>query len=118
MRVPAGDLTYHVISFERRDEAAAFIAALSRFLDSPRGSVYMGARASVEVWTRPTATGEPVEVYLDEGALEAATIAFGPVEVGGMRRGDALPPACALMIGGPRSPTWGLADVERRLTSS
>lgn len=78
----------------------------------------------VQVWSHSTATHGFVEVYLSDGALEAATAAFVHPLVAGARRGEALPSGCALtsgcalIIGGQRTPAWGLADAERRLSQS
>ena len=53
MSVPAAELEYHVLAFERTNEAAAFVAALSRYLNSPAGAAFVNAPATVEVWSSP-----------------------------------------------------------------
>lgn len=72
----------------------------------------------VQVWSHSTATHGLVEVYLTDGALEAATAAFAPPLVAGTCRGEELPSGCVFIIGGQRTPAWGLADAERRLSQS
>ncbi|HKG94231.1 MAG TPA: hypothetical protein VKA84_20130, partial [Gemmatimonadaceae bacterium] len=74
MRSPSSGSTYHVVHFDHAAEAAAFIAALSRFLDAPGGGGFVTgpppAAGPVEVWSYPTVPGDSVEVYLSGGALE------------------------------------------------
>ena len=111
MTAPAIDREYHVVSFEDTSDAAAFIAALSRFLCSPVGSWYFDHAEVLEVWSH--AAVDAVQLFLSGGALEAASAAFPPVAVEGLRRGASIPGDSALMIGGERVPAWGMRDVER-----
>jgi hypothetical protein len=111
------DREYHLIEFARTVEAAAFIAALSRVLSSPAGAPWMRSSEPVEVWSHRPDGSDTVEVYLSGPAVGAARAAFAPVPVSSIRRGDALPASCDLVIGGGRTPAWGLADAERRLSS-
>ena len=60
---------FHVLNFDRREEAAAFVAALSRVLNSPRGDTL--AFQNVEVWSEVAST-KGVRLYLSDAALEAA----------------------------------------------
>jgi hypothetical protein len=106
---------YHMIRFSGRTASAAFIAALSRFLDSPSGSDYMGPPEPAEVWIDTRAVVAWVDVYLSGGALAAARSAFAPVPVAGTVPGIMLADGCILLIGGGRSPAWGMAEAERRL---
>jgi hypothetical protein len=114
MTAPAIDRDYHVVSFEDTSDAAAFIAALSRFLCSPVGNWYFERADALEVWSH--AAVDVVQLFLSGGALEAASAAFPPVLVDGLRRGAFIPGDSALMIGGERVPAWGLRDVERLFT--
>ena len=118
MTAPAAEQDYHVLAFERTNEAAAFVAALSRYLNSPPGAGFVSAPASVEVWSYSPPTEERIEVYLSGGALAAVTAVFAPVPVIAVRRGAALPTDCVMIIGGDQRPAaWGLAEAERRLTA-
>jgi hypothetical protein len=106
---------YHLIRFSGRTATAAFIAALLRFLDSPRGSDYMGPPEPAEVWIDARARIAWVDVYLNGGAFAAAQTAFAPVSVAGAVPGVLLAEGSVLIIGGGRSPAWGMAEAERRL---
>lgn len=109
---------YHLIRFSGRTASAAFIAALSRFLDSPSGSDYLGPPEPAEVWVDARAFIAWVDVYLNGGALAAARSAFAPVPVAGAVPGVLLADGSVLIIGGGRSPGWGMAEAERRLEAT
>jgi hypothetical protein len=116
MPAPLLDRDYHVLEFESTTEAASFVAALSRFLNSPVGSTYVDSNGSVQVWSyvsepRPDHR-ESVEVFMSSEALDAASAAFAPVLVSGKRRGDELPTGCTLVVDGYHVPPWGLTEVE------
>ena len=110
-RRPATGREYHRLAFSRTEEVAAFVAALSRFLDSPRGASYRGQ--PVEVWTH--AAGAGVDLYISEAALTAATSGFGVPPVADTRQGDDVPTGCSLAIGSHRSPLQGSAKAARWL---
>jgi DMSO/TMAO reductase YedYZ molybdopterin-dependent catalytic subunit len=109
---------YHLIRFSGRTASAAFVAALSRFLDSPRGSDYMRPPEPAEVWIDARVLIAWVDVYLNGGALAAAQSAFAPVPVAGAVPGVLLAEGSVLIIGGGRSPAWGMAEAERRLEAT
>jgi len=117
MPAPSFDREFHVLEFDRTNEAAAFVAALSRFLNSPVGSTYLGYPDSVQVWSHMSTAGSDkfVEVFLSPDALDAASAAFAPVLVSGRRRGSELPAGCALVIGGEHTPARGIEEVEYML---
>ncbi len=106
---------YHLVRFSGRTATAAFIAALSRFLDSPSGRGYMGPPEPAEVWIDARVFVAWVDVYLNRGALAATRSAFAPVPVTGALPGVLLADGSVLLIGGGRSPAWGMAETERRL---
>jgi hypothetical protein len=106
---------YHLIRFSGRTASAAFITTLSRFLDSPRGSEYMGPPEPAEVWMDVRALIAWVDVYLSRSALAAAQSAFAPVPIAGAIPGVLLADGSVLIIGGGRSPSWGMGEAERRL---
>jgi hypothetical protein len=81
-----------VVPFAGQVEAAAFAAALSRFLDSPRGSAYLDQPAAVEVWIAAVLPHADVEVYLSDAARDAVISGFASVPIAATRVGAALPP--------------------------
>jgi hypothetical protein len=108
---------YHLIRFSSRTASAAFIAALSRFLDSSGGSGYLGSPGQAEVWIDARTFFAWVDLYLNRAALAAAESAFAPVPISGAIPGVALADRCVLLIGGRRSPAWGMAEAERLLAA-
>jgi hypothetical protein len=106
---------YHLVRFSGRTASAAFLAALSRFLDSPDGSGFLEPPEPAEVWIDARILRTFVDVYLSASALLAARAAFAPVPVSGTVPGVALADGCVLVIGAGRSPAWGMAEAERRL---
>ena len=109
---PNPDLEYHALAFQRRNEAAAFVAALSRVLASPAYPVSTGA--APEVWLG-TVGAESVTLYLNQAALVAARTTFDPVPVGGSVRGSLLAPTCHRLIGGGVGAAWGVNEAERAM---
>ena len=112
---------FHVMEFAHHDEAAAFVAALSRFLDSPQaGSALAGPtslkRSSVEVWARSAVRAEGVRLFLSDKALEAAQSAFSPVPVVKIVQRGSLPDECFLIIEGGVTPAWGATEASARLS--
>ena len=109
MRTPTAQATYHVVHFSDGTEAAGFVAALSRFLESPRWHAPPG-HLDVEVWSdaRPSAGG--VALYLSDGALAATAAGFVAPPVAGSCRGAQLPGESALLLGDD-APPLGLEDV-------
>lgn len=105
---------FHVLEFDRRQEAAAFIAALSRFLYSPRAEAHTAE--DIEVWALALPSGDGVRLYLSDGSLAAAEAEFSPVRLGGTIRGEAMPTGSFLMIKGGETPALGAAEAELRLT--
>jgi len=71
---------YHLVVFQRVTEAAAFVAALSRWLASPASG--NGPADDIEVWS--TIEGSTGVVYLSDAALVSATARFAPVPVSGI----------------------------------
>ena len=99
MRIPVAAQEYHVAHFDHTTDAAAFVAALERFLESPRGSSFTRDSDSLEVWIDSASTRAGVEVYLSDDALTATTAGVAAPKLAGTRRGDALAPDCALVLG-------------------
>jgi hypothetical protein len=132
MSVDSRPREFHVMEFAHHDEAAAFVAALSRFLVSPRGAGHAespqkalhkrsasGSRraAPVEVWARSPVASEGVALFLSETALVAAKAAFSPVPIARTIRRAALPDESFLIIEGGVTPEWGAAEASARLST-
>ena len=107
---------FHVTEFAHHDEAAAFVAALSRFLVSPRGSGSGGRRPAVEVWARSPIASEGVLLFLSGTALDAAKDAFSPVPIARTIKRESLPDESFLIIEGGVTPAWGAAEASARLS--
>lgn len=74
-------MTYHRIDFDTRVEAAAFVAALSRFVTSPQGTAGRDARLPVEIWAYRASSVDRITLYLSDSAVAATTrgFAFPPI---------------------------------------
>ncbi|MFI5310348.1 MAG: hypothetical protein ACHQQ3_03880 [Gemmatimonadales bacterium] len=107
--------TEYVMECERAIEAAAFVAALSRFVASPTGMNGMKPSHSVEVWALSPANSEHVSLYLSQGAREAAARAFPP---GPITRGSSSgerPRQAVLVLDGHAPRAMGLYEAQRSL---
>lgn len=104
---------FHVLEFDHHDEAAAFVAALSRFVNSPANS---GVRTrALEVWARSPVRQESVKLYLNDLALTAAQVAFAPLPTHKTVSRQSLPDECFLIIGDGTG-SWGAEEASARLT--
>ena len=117
MMSPTDDERFHMMHFEFRSEAAAFVAALSRFLGSPRGEGYMEPPDAVQIWSHAGLATGSVDLFLTADALAAATAAFAPVIGAGTNPNMELPDGCTLLIGDAHAPSWGLEEAERVLSA-
>lgn len=104
---------FHVLEFEHHDEAAAFVAALSRFVSSPGHAP--GAEETLEVWARSPANRESVKLFLSDRALAAAQAAFSPVPTHKTVTRQSLPDESFLIIGDDTA-AWGAEEASARLT--
>ena len=116
MRAPEPDRNYHLLSFAEADEGTAFIAALSRFIDSPRGSSYAARADQPEVWTHRPVSGSNLELFLSDSAFDAAVAGFGVMPLVATRVGSILPSSCSLALGEGRSGARGVDDVRQAVT--
>jgi len=111
---------FHVMEFVHHDEAAAFVAALSRFLNSPAapraGKPKSKSKSPIEVWARSPVAAEGVVLFLSDAAQTAADKAFSPVPVGRTIKRASLPDECFLIIEGGVTPAWGAAEASARLS--
>ena len=103
---------FHVLEFDHHDQAAAFVAALSRFVGSPASA---GNVEPVEVWARSPVHRESVKLFLNDRALDAAQAAFSPVPSQKTVSRQALPDECFLIIG-DNTTAWGADEASARLT--
>jgi len=115
MAVPIVDAEYSLMQFTNIEYAAAFVAALSRYLSSPEGRVYFRPAAAAEVWSYvagDTDAIERIDIYLNQIAIKAAKDAFGSISMTEMRRGKHLPRECILLIGAGGVEAWGLEEAQ------
>lgn len=105
---------YHRCGFPDRAQAAAFVAALSRFVRGPRGAPYRDATRGAVIWSRTRDDSEAVDLYLSDAALRATIEAFGEPAVLETVDRAALPPECALLFTST-SPAWGMEQADEQL---
>jgi hypothetical protein len=98
------------MKFGNRSEAAAFIAALSRFLASPAGATFREHRKSAVV--RVSVSHGEVRIFLSEGARDAANAVFSPLA--DLEPRATLPPGTRVVIDSD-TPPLGIEQVERLL---
>lgn len=120
MTAPTAGTEYFLVQFTDITEAAAFVAALSRYLSSPLGSKYLRPAAAAEV--RSLVVGESeliarIDVYLNAPALDAVKNAFGRLPAMSILRGSPLPPECILLIGSGGVKEWGIEEAQWHILS-
>lgn len=98
----------HEVTFERMEDAAAFLAAVSRQAASPNAPHASDLRVEVEL----LAPG--ARVYLSDDALLVAESAFGPVPRVSLER-DSLPPGARASI--DLSQPYGMESIVHRLST-
>ena len=104
---------FHVLEFDHHDDAAAFVAALSRFLNSPASK--REEKELLEVWARSPVHRESVKLFLSDGALSAAKAAFSPVPSHKTISRQTLPDESFLIIG-DNTAAWGAEEASARLS--
>ena len=120
MAVPIADFEYHWMQFTDLTIAATFVAALTRFLASSRGSKYLRPSASAEVWSYVLGTAEDIEridIYMNDVAMNAVKESMGKAPLSQKRRGSQLQPDCILLIGGGGVEEWGTEEAQWHLLS-
>ena len=108
---------FHVMEFAHHDEAAAFVAALSRFLNSPDAPRGGKKKTPIEVWARSPVASEGVLLFLSDAAQSAAEEAFSPVPIGRIIKRASLPDESFLIIERGVTPSWGAAEASARLSN-
>ena len=98
----AKDRMYHVARFQEGAETDAFVRALQRFLDSPRGEAFARNAADTEIWAPRALSEQPLELYLSDGALLATEAGFAPMPEIEPVRGADLPAASVLLMQGSK----------------
>jgi hypothetical protein len=96
MATPIPNSDYRAVQFSGYADAAAFFAALSRYLNAPDSSTAPG---SVELWGQ-VSEESGITFYLNDAALNATTEAFGQPLSGETYPGSTLPFDSILLIGG------------------
>ncbi len=102
---------FHIVNFEEADQRAAFVAALSRFLNYPQGSAFVEREHKAQVLGQPS----NLKLFLNDLALEAAMAAFGVIPVVDRCSSHALPVDCMLLIEGEQTPSMGLDAARQRI---
>jgi hypothetical protein len=102
----------YTLSFGSADEAAAFVAALSRKVHRDRRGE--GFEASVWCDALPAARG-PVHVMLDEGALDIAAREFGPLPASANIPYPRLDAATAMLVDSETAASIGLDEARALL---
>ena len=103
--------SYYLMEFEREAEAAALLAALSRYLNSPAGDDARSRTVEIRGWV-----GERgARLYLNAAALAAVDAAFSPLPRGVSCYG--IPPKAAVLLTS-ESAACGLEEALRLLRRS
>ena len=95
--------SYNLLTFPDLTTTAAFVAAASRVLDSPR----VAERSAIEIWVSATAS----EAYLSDAALGIVTEVFAPLP---RVERTALPENAKLVVDATTR-AMGLLEAEHRL---
>jgi hypothetical protein len=111
-------MEFHTLDFAHHDEAAAFLAALSRFLYSPQGAVPQASPGAPRVWASAPASEEGAKLFLNDSALRAAEEAFSPIHTTKIVGEGALPSGSFLIIEAGRTPPLGAAEASAGLKAT
>ncbi|MBA3646519.1 MAG: hypothetical protein H0W63_10105 [Gemmatimonadaceae bacterium] len=99
---------YHMLEFTVIDEAAAFIAALSRQLESPACTTQ---RENAEIWAKVSDDLQVTAVYLSDGALAAMIDRFTTRRTAAQATPVDFARSAAKLIVGPASHAFGRDDI-------
>ena len=113
---PQSSREFHIMRFERSVEAAAFIAALTRFIHSPACSALSLSTDTIKVWGCSGDEAQATELYLSSAARAASEAAFSPVPP--LTASSELPPTVRLIIDGCSTPPLGLLEAQQHLTGA
>jgi hypothetical protein len=108
---------HRVVDFARVDEAAAFIAALARYVASPQGEPFQKEGERIEVSALLDLVTARVAVFVSASAWRAATAAFKSLPPSTTRARAELPADRMRLIDGRSVKPMGFEEVRRRLTN-
>ncbi len=108
---------FHVVLFAQPVEAAAFVAAMSRFLNSPQAGSAGRSLDAVEVWHGSTERTDRISLYLSDDALRLANDAFPSVPVTSTILFDALPSNRTIIVKGGHTAAMGMVDAQDLLAA-
>lgn len=108
---------YHRVSFDDTEEAAAFVAALSRYLASPAGETCRSADSPIEIIAAHDVVAPAVGLYLSPGALRATAAGFGLPDMVDRCRPDELPLDRQVVFGDSDRNACGRDEIVKRLSS-
>lgn len=120
MALPIADTEYTLVQYTDITEAAAFVAALTRYLSSSKGSKYLLPSAAAEVWSYvygDVDAVERIEIYLNPIAVDAVVSMFGRLPLSEARRGHQLSVDCVQLIGGGGVEVWGVEEAQWHILS-
>jgi hypothetical protein len=104
-------MTATALAFDRVDEAAAYVAALSRFINYPQGEAYR--HAGLKIWSGAKSDGA-IGLFLSPLAVAATRAAFGTLPVSA--RSDVEPgPQSTLVLDGAEVTPMGIDEALARL---
>ena len=106
---------YHRLSFTHPDDAAAFVAALSRFVHGPAGQAFREPTARIEIWA---ASSPAIALYLSPDAVRATATGFAQPPALERCRHNELPPQCVLILEPDDRTAYGRDDIVRRMTNA
>ena len=106
-------MIFSCIHFSSRNEAAAFAAAVSRFVSSPAGVAAVNP-VDVDI-SAVLQQGEAVDVYLNEAALTATLTGFAAPHVAGTFVEATLPAGRIALVAPGERGAFGKDEMLRRL---
>ena len=107
---------FHVVRFALPVDAAAFVAALSRFLNSPQAGPTDQTIDAVEVW-HGSAERDCVSLFLSDEALRLANDAFDSVPVNATVPFEGLPANRTIIVKGGQTGAMGMVDAQDLLAA-
>ncbi|MBI1279626.1 MAG: hypothetical protein GC179_15975 [Anaerolineaceae bacterium] len=120
MAKPTPEAEYYLLEFTDLNEAASFVAALSRFFSGTQGNKYLRPAAAAEVWSYIVGEHESVErveIYMNGPAIKAEKDVFTTYTGIKIRRGNQMPVDCVLLIGAGGGEAWGAEEAEWHMLS-
>ena len=107
-KMPMEQNNYFIVKFNDQQELAAFIAAFSRFLNYPRGTIYMESPNTVEVWVKTNSC----ELVINENAKDAIIKEFGQFQYSHLSATNFSDQEFKLLITGNQVASMGFTEAE------